>query len=56
MAMSREETKALSHIRNQGDDRNLRDRKWIEIKYRLARMGLIKRRITDWAWVPVTTQ
>ena len=50
--LTRDQKKALSHIRNNGDDRNLKAKKWTHIKAELYHMGLLKRRIGDWAWIP----
>jgi hypothetical protein len=43
---------ALRHIRANGDDRNLRSKRWKEVKSSLWRKGYLKRRIGDWAWIP----
>jgi hypothetical protein len=44
--------KALHHIIRHGDDSNLRTKKWCNTKIELYHMGLLKRRIGDWAWIP----
>jgi len=50
--MTTDEKKALNHIRKHGDDRNLRGKKWKPVKRQLYEMGLLRRRLGDWAWIP----
>ena len=45
------ERKALTHIQQNGDDRNLRAKKWKAIKSALYFKGYLRRRIGDWAWI-----
>jgi hypothetical protein len=49
--LTRNQKKALHHIVRHGDDCNLRTKKWHNIKIELYHMGLLKRRIGDWAWI-----
>jgi hypothetical protein len=50
--LTRDQKKALYHIVRHGDDSNLRTKKWRNIKIELYRIGLLKRRVGDWAWIP----
>jgi hypothetical protein len=52
--MNAEERKILAHIVRHGDDRQLQASHRDAI-LRLRRMGFIRRRIGDWAWVPTAT-
>jgi hypothetical protein len=52
--VTKDEYKALRQIVNKGDDKNLVARKWKPVKVALYKMGYLKRRVGDWAWVPTT--
>lgn len=50
--MTSDQKTALKHIIKNGDDRNLRAKRWLPIKRDLRRLGFLQRRIWDWALVP----
>lgn len=35
-----------------GSDGNLRQKRWKQVKVDLYELGMLSRRIGDWAWVP----
>lgn len=47
-----EQEKVLHHIISNGDDTALTGRQWSPVKVELFKLGLLRRRINDWAWVP----
>ena len=51
-SLTRDEAKAIRHIVSNGDDRALRTKKWKPIKSELYKLGLLRRRMADWAWIP----
>ena len=50
--MTKDEKTALIHIVKNGDDRNLRAKKWGAVKRSLYQAGFLDRRLNDWAWIP----
>ena len=47
-----DEAKALRHIVSNGDDRALKAKEWKPVKVELHHLGLLRRRIGDWDWIP----
>ena len=51
-ALTPDQQKAMRHILANGDDLAMKGKRWQETKVELYRMGLLRRRIGDWAWIP----
>ena len=51
-ALTPAQQKAMRHILANGDDLALKGKQWQATKVELYRMGLLRRRIGDWAWIP----
>lgn len=52
MKLTKDQSVAIRHILSNGDDANLKSKKWSSVKIELCRLGLLTRRIGDWAWIP----
>jgi hypothetical protein len=50
--LTEDERKALRRMQIDGDDRQLKAKKWRPILVTLFKLGFIRRRVGDWAWVP----
>ena len=51
-ALTPAQQKAMRHILANGDDLAMKGKRWQATKVELYRMGLLRRRIGDWAWIP----